>query len=101
MYAIIHHMKRTTVFIDEAVEADMRAVARQEGRPLAAVMREAFGDYLRNRRLRKGKRLAFIAVGRSGHHDTAERNEDLLWQSPHPPTRASSKKAKHPTRQKA
>jgi hypothetical protein len=94
-------MKRTTIFIDEAVEADMRAVARQEGRPLAAVVREAFGDYLRNRKQRKGKRLAFIAVGRSGYRDTAERNEELLWQNPHSPKRASSKRAKRPTRQKA
>lgn len=94
-------MKRITIFIDEAVEADMRAVARQEGRPLAAVVREAFGDYLRNRKQRKGKRLAFIAVGRSGHRDTAERNEELLWQTPHSPKLASSKRAKRPTRHKA
>lgn len=93
-------MKRTTIFIDEALEADVRAVARQQGRPLAAILREALGDYLRNRKQKTRKPFAFVAVGRSGFRDTAERNEDLLWQNPHSPKRAISG-TKRPMRRKA
>ena len=71
-------MKRTTIFIDEPMERELKALAEQEGRPKAALVREALGEYLA-RRHRGGRRLGFAAIGGSGRHDTAERHEEVLW----------------------
>ncbi len=72
-------MKRTTIFIEEPMERDLTALAEQEGRPKAALVREALGEYLA-RQQRGGRRLGFAAIGGSGRGDTAERHEELLWQ---------------------
>ncbi len=73
-------MKRTTIFIDEPVERDLKALAERQGRPAAALVREAIGEYLAKR---QGSPAlpSFVAAGRSGHSDTAERHEELLWES--------------------
>jgi predicted transcriptional regulator len=78
-------MKRTTIFLEERVERDLQAIARREGRPMAAVVREAIARYLGSRRRAAGRSLSFLAMGHSGHRDTAERHEDLLWRdlAPH------------------
>ncbi len=71
-------MKRTTIFIDEPAERDLKALAERQGRPKAALVREAIREYLaRNRPT--GSRLGFVAAGRSGRSDVAERHEELLW----------------------
>jgi hypothetical protein len=72
-------MKRTTIFLEEQLERDLLAVARREGRPMGAVVREAIARYVRLRTRRLGSSASFIAMGQSGHRDTAERHEDLLW----------------------
>ena len=72
-------MKRTTIFIDEALERDLRAIAEREKRPVSWVVREALGSYV-TRRKKAGPGISFIALGRSGHRDTAEKHEELLWQ---------------------
>ncbi len=81
MYAIIHHMKRTTIFIDEALERDLRAIAERDRRPVSGVVREALGSYVA-RRKKGGPKLGFVAFGRSGRRDTAEVHEELLWRDP-------------------
>jgi len=81
MYAIIHHMKRTTIFIDEALERDLRAIAERDRLPVSGLVREALGSYVA-RRKNEGPGLGFVAFGRSGHRDTAEIHEDLLWSDP-------------------
>jgi hypothetical protein len=89
IYAIIHLMKRTTIFIDEALERDLRAIAERERRTVSWVVREALGSYVA-RRKKDGPELSFVAVGRSGRRDTAERNEELLWRDP--PSRRDRKR---------
>ena len=71
-------MKRTTIFIEEGVERDLKALAERENRSAASVVREAIGEYLA-RRPGARNRLGFVAAGRSGRADTAERHEELLW----------------------
>jgi predicted transcriptional regulator len=80
-------MKRTTIFLEERLERDLHAVARREGRPMGAVVREAIARYIRLRQRSRGKTVSFLAMGRSGRTDTAERHEDLLWRdlTPHEP----------------
>jgi predicted transcriptional regulator len=81
-------MKRTTIFLEERLERDLLAVARREGRPMGAVVREAIARYVRLRTRSLGTSASFIAMGQSGHRDTAERHEDLLWKDLAPHERA-------------
>jgi hypothetical protein len=76
-------MKRTTVFLDERVEGDLRAVSRRRKETVAATIREALERFVAAE-ARAGASLRFLAVGRSGRRDTARRHEDLLWKGLEP-----------------
>ncbi|MGH9202951.1 MAG: hypothetical protein ACRD2A_17135, partial [Vicinamibacterales bacterium] len=79
-YDIIRHMKRTTLFLDEQLEHDLRILSKRKGRPLASVVREAMAQYVARQLEQDSDRsVRFVASGRSGHTDTAERHEELLW----------------------
>ena len=80
-------MKRTTLFIDEAVEKDLQAIARRQGRKKAAVTRDAIARYVAQEKIRIGASLSIVAMERSGRSDTAETHEDILWSGlgPHGP----------------
>ena len=82
-------MKRTTIFIEPQVERELQALARRSGRPMAAIVREAVAQYVAAEKARRPARLGFVASGRSGRGDIAERHEDLLFQrdAPAPPPR--------------
>ncbi len=78
MITYTYIMKRTTIFLDEQIERELRAAAEREGRPTAAIVREAVEQYIVAHR--RGKATAgFVAVADSGYTDTAERHEELLW----------------------
>jgi hypothetical protein len=72
-------MKRTTLFLDESTDRELRLMAQRKKLPVAVLVRDALGRYLHADKRGKGLNLRFLAVGRSGHHDTAERAEELLW----------------------
>jgi hypothetical protein len=72
-------MKRTTLFLDESTDRELHVLAQRKKLPVAALVRDALGRYLDQANRGKGLRLRFLAVGRSGHRDTAERAEELLW----------------------
>lgn len=78
-------MKRTTIFLDAAVERDLQALARQASRPLAALVREALAEYVSSRQPGTPARPGFVACGSSGHHDGAERHEEILWRDDRAP----------------
>jgi predicted transcriptional regulator len=76
-------MKRTTIFLEEQLERELHALARRQGRPMAGVVREAVEQYVVSARAAHGESpRGFVALGRSGLHDTAERHEELLWKEP-------------------
>ena len=77
-------MKRTTIFIEPQLERELQALARRMGRPMAAIVREAVAQYVAADRERRPSRLGFVASGRSGRRDIAERHEDLLFQAYEP-----------------
>src|SRR5438094_3967405 len=82
-YAIICHMKRTTIFVPEALERDLQLYAIREGRAAASIVREAVAEYLARR---QDVRLpSFTGAFESGRSDIAERHEALLFDrlSPH------------------
>lgn len=83
-------MKRTTIFIDEGTERELRLVARRRGRSVAAVVRDAIA---REVAAETRPSLSFVGIGDSGRRDVAARHEDLLFRGldPHP-----AAGAKHP-----
>ena len=87
-------MKRTTIFVPEGLERDLQLYARREGKPAAAVVREAIAEYIAGGRSR-ATLPSFAAAFDSGHTDTAERHEELLFErlSPH---RTTASRAKRP-----
>ena len=92
-------MKRTTIFIDESVEADLHALARRQQRPVAAVVREAVEQYVVGQRRARDARPSFAAIGRSGVTDTAAHHEAILF-ADLPPCReaAAAKTTRAPAR---
>ena len=100
MYAIIHHMKRTTIFVPEPLERDLQLYARLQRQPVAWVVREAIVEYLAARRPVSAL-PSFVGIGASGRSDIAERHEELLWTAPrHARPAAASRAAASPTRQR-
>ncbi len=77
-------MKRTTIFVPEALERDLQLYARREGKPTAAVVREALVAYMAQR-CPAAELPSFAAAFDSGFTDTAERHEEILFRglSPH------------------
>lgn len=89
-------MKRTTVFLEEALQRDLKSLARKEARATASLVREALLSYVARKKRRSRLELSFLAVGRSGRHDTAERHEELLWKAlaPHQEQRRRRRSAR-------
>ena len=79
MYVIICHMKRTTIFLDEAVENDLKALANTADVPVASLVREALAEYVARRQESASLSVRFLAAGRSASRDVAERNEELVF----------------------
>jgi len=73
-------MKRTTIFAEETLLNELRALAAERGASVAHVIREALTHHVEKRR--KGKPLSFIGAGRSGKRSIAEQHERLLWRKP-------------------
>ena len=87
-------MKRTTIFVDPALEKHVQAIAERRNVTFASVVREALVAYVSSQE--GATPLSFIGTGASGRRDTAERHEELLWSQPHsggpvPYPRASSR----------
>lgn len=93
-------MKRTTIFVPESLERDLQLYARRERKPAAAIVREAIAEYLARGRSRHAL-PSFTAAFDSGQTDTAERHEELLFDtlSPHGeiPARPTRRRATHRT----
>ena len=100
VYDIICHMKRTTIFVPEPLERDLQLYARSQRKPVAFVVREALAEYLAAH-LSAPALPSFVGVGKSGHPDTAERHEDLLWTAPrHASPESASRPAGAPQRRR-
>jgi hypothetical protein len=86
----ICHMKRTTIFIEEGIERELRLVARRRGRSVAAVVRDAIA---REVAAEARPPLSFIGIGDSGRSDVARRHEELLWKALEPHSLEAEKPA--------
>jgi hypothetical protein len=87
-------MKRTTIFVPESLERDLQLYAKRERKPTAAIVREAIAAYIA--RPDAARALpSFTGAFDSGHTDTAERHEELLFERlmPHGSHTPSSSRA--------
>jgi hypothetical protein len=68
--------QKTTVYLDPLDYLKLKTIAREKGRPPAALIREAVAEYAR----RHGKRRLpkSLGMGRSGRGDLSERTEEYL-----------------------
>lgn len=73
---MLAYMKRTTVKIPEALDAQLRHEAARRGMTISEVSREALVAYLGDSTPRR--RLGAAGVGRSGCSDVSERIEEIL-----------------------
>ncbi|EDP75463.1 type II toxin-antitoxin system VapB family antitoxin [Hydrogenivirga sp. 128-5-R1-1] len=71
-------MKRTTLFIEEELEEEIKRIARLKGKKTSEVVREALRDYVK--RHRSKKTLSFVGIGKSGRKDLSETHEEELWE---------------------
>ena len=67
---------KTTVYLDEAEYRRLKALADAQGRPAAALVREAVSFYVAERA--GVSRPSSIGIARSGRDDLSERVDELL-----------------------
>ena len=74
------NMLRTTVYLHEKTDADLKLLARRQGRPRAELIREALETYVNKARAKIEIELP-PGVGRyaSSRDDVSERTDVLLW----------------------
>ena len=93
-------MRRTTIFLDERAERELKALAVRRGETMAALIREAIAQYLVHA-IGEVRLPSFVGAGRSGRPDIAERHEELLCAfAPHEtvPRRRNSAADRRPRR---
>lgn len=74
--ATIYSMVKTTVYLNKGDYRRLKALAKEAGRPVAELVREAVAEYAA--RHGPAARPSSIGVGRSGRGDLSECAEDLL-----------------------
>ena len=79
-------MKRITFVVPDELNSLIENERRRRDLPAAFVIREALATYLASSgSTDQSPRLPFIGIGRSGHHDTARRIDEILaeeWDAP-------------------
>jgi hypothetical protein len=73
---MLAYVKRTTVKIPDALDAQLRHEAKRRGTTIADISREALEAYFGGPSTRR--RLGAAGAGRSGRSDISERIEEIL-----------------------
>ncbi len=76
-------MRRTTVFLEEELVKKARRYAAKRQTSFAQVVREALLQYVNEEGSVKRKLPSLAGQFASGHSDTSERVDELLWKNPH------------------
>ena len=72
-------MKRSTIFLDEELEADIKYIAKIKKMKVSHVMREALSEYVAKEK--ESSKPSFIGIGKSDSNDISETHEDNLFES--------------------
>jgi hypothetical protein len=75
-------MRRTSLFLDERLLSQLKRAADKRGVSVAKLVREAVAAYLVEKPAAAHVPSIAGQFG-SGHDDTAERSDELLWSDPH------------------
>jgi hypothetical protein len=75
-------MKRTSLFLDDRIMADIRRLAAKRGVSVATIVREALASYVAEPQ-EKGRVPSIAGRFKSGKRDTATRSNELLWKVVH------------------
>ena len=78
IYGTIYGMVKTTVYLEADLALALRQLSTAQGRPQAALIREALATYTRRATYPKPKRTSDY---RSGRSDVSERAEELIRQA--------------------
>ena len=70
-------MIKTTLYLREEVYRRLKAVAREQNRPAAEVIREALAEYVSGCETKRSRPKS-LGAGHSGRGDLSERAEELL-----------------------
>jgi predicted transcriptional regulator len=70
-------MRRTTILLDDNLADQLDYERRRRNQSTTAIVREALTEYLAGGKPR-ARRLGFAKLGRSGHHDTSEKFDEIL-----------------------
>ncbi len=73
---MLAYMQRTTVKLPDELDARLRHEAERRGTTVSELTREAIEAHLGGSRTRR--KLLAAGAGASGHHDIAERIEEIL-----------------------
>jgi hypothetical protein len=68
--------QKTTVYLDPVEYRKLRAIAQEQGRSAAELIREAVAEYTARRSV--GRLPRSLGAGRSGRDDLSETSEELL-----------------------
>jgi predicted transcriptional regulator len=71
-------MKRTTVYLEEDLNLELKHLADQQGRPQAELIREALRDYAQANRSSRAI-PEWVGLGQSGVGNLSERVDELLF----------------------
>lgn len=70
-------MTSATILLDDELDHHLKRLAAQQGRSAEYLLREAVAEYVLRHR-GKSPQLSFVAAGRSGQSDVAERHEEII-----------------------
>ncbi|MFN0178527.1 MAG: type II toxin-antitoxin system VapB family antitoxin [Gemmatimonadales bacterium] len=76
-------MRRTTIFLDEALLKRAQRYAARHDKSFAQVVREAMTAYLAEGGIMKTKLPSLAGKFASGRADISEKVDELLWKDPH------------------
>lgn len=76
-------MRRTTVFLEDALLKQAQRHAARHGKSFAQLVREAVVAYLAGGGTVKAKLPSVAGKFASGRTDLSERVDELLWKNPH------------------
>lgn len=68
--------QKTTVYLDSEAYRRLKTIARAQGRPPAALVRDAVAEFAQ--RYGKKKKARSVGSGRSGRRDLSQKAENLL-----------------------
>ncbi|HSO28828.1 MAG TPA: CopG family transcriptional regulator [Candidatus Sulfomarinibacteraceae bacterium] len=79
-------MEKTTLYLTEELQAELRALARSRGRPQAELIRDALAEYVARAERPWPRSIGIVSSGAVPAREAKARVREL-WDERHPPRR--------------